>query len=101
MEVENLVSKNLHKHVLPIIIVLGGFMILSIAGFNYYSKPVANSVLRQALVAHFVLISPSRNGLAKLSINRPASTSNQTPQPSLGARGTTVGGTAQLNLSVE
>jgi hypothetical protein len=99
MEITKPGPKKLEKHTVPIVIAAVGFMLFSLASFNYYSSPGATTSLRGALMGHFLSVKAQSNGLAKVSV---VHTSEPTSKPptitTLGVRGTSTGETAQLSI---
>jgi hypothetical protein len=92
-------SKQLHRHVLPIIIPAAGLLILSLATFSSYTFPVASRSSGQAFVTNLISVKAYSNGLAHISLNRQAPPAIHT-QSSPRSSNDSVGTVTQLTVNL-
>lgn len=71
-------KKNLHKHSLPIVLLLIVGLAASALCYTAYQSKTTLATLRAGLTAHTITVTPSRYGLVDVNIETPQKTSSTT-----------------------
>jgi hypothetical protein len=97
----NRTSKQLHKHSLPIVVIVLALLVLSAAVFSRFrtGNLTAADAVAAGLVTHVVHVQPTTDGLAQVTLGDPANNS-QPAGASLAGSLTRAGRTAQLSLTL-
>ena len=94
MAVEVKYSKRLHRHAVPVVVAVGLLMVVSIIAIGNHK--ISTETAGRALVARPLRVTPTPNGLSKITASQPRA-ADFTGEPSIGQAGRT----ASLLLSLE
>lgn len=97
-------SKRLHKHTVPIIMIVMTFFLVALVSVSSRvdSVAVTEATLAKSLVTNLVKIEPKPNGLAKIELNNPKQEENIEPKAGASLDSLSqVGRGAQISLTLQ